>query len=343
MSKIDQEKIADLLRLKEDGSLYHRESKNLEFKENFSDAVISKYLRHFAAFGNNTGGYLVFGVSDSPRKLIGLTGNSAKRFEEIDNGYISGELLKLFSPDIDWEKDIIEYDGKKFGVFYVEESTNKPIIATNNSQDIKNGEIFFRYGARTQKIQHAELVSIIDKRVQKKVTQLKDILSIAASTETEKIGIIDTEKGIIKTGKGNKLLLDPSLVKKLNIIKEGSLSQEKGAPAYKLVGEIQTVNLKESIKIQKENLLEIYPLTCKEVIAKVKDKLPKVKQPEIHRVIKESNLKGNSDYSAYVFRSKAQEEEYKPEGKVPSGIPSIYNQSVVDYIVQVLQTESLGN
>ena len=340
MSKIDQEKIADLLRLKEDGSLYRRESKNLEFKENFSDAVISKYLRHFAAFGNNTGGYLVFGVSDSPRKLIGLTGNSAKRFEEIDNGYISGELLKLFSPDIDWEKDIIEFDGKKFGVFYVEESTNKPIIATNNSQDIKNGEIFFRYGARTQKIKYAELNNIIDKKVQKQITQLKNILSTVASAGTEKIAIINTEKGVIKMGKGNKFLIDTSLVKKLNIIKKGNLSKEKGAPAYKLVGEIKPVNFKEGIKIQQENLLEMYPLSYTKVIAKIKDKLPKVKLPEIHRVIKENNLKSNSDYSSYIFTSKTREEEYKSEGKLPSAITSIYNQSAVDYIVQILQNNT---
>ena len=45
MVKITAEIISELLRTKSDGSLYHREAKDLEFKETFNFAGIAEYLR----------------------------------------------------------------------------------------------------------------------------------------------------------------------------------------------------------------------------------------------------------------------------------------------------------
>src|SRR5262245_51164384 len=53
--------------------LRHREGQELEFKEQFNLAGLADYFRDFAAFANNRGGYLIFGVQDSPRIPIGLS------------------------------------------------------------------------------------------------------------------------------------------------------------------------------------------------------------------------------------------------------------------------------
>ncbi|PAV24427.1 hypothetical protein CF392_16350 [Tamilnaduibacter salinus] len=48
-------------------------------------------------------------------------------------------------------------------------SDAKPVIARKDEgkdQIIKNGEIYYRYGGRTQKIQSAELESIINHRIE---------------------------------------------------------------------------------------------------------------------------------------------------------------------------------
>jgi predicted HTH transcriptional regulator len=51
----------------QDKYLYHREGQELEFKEQFNLAGLVDYFRDFAAFANNRGRYLIFGVKDSPR------------------------------------------------------------------------------------------------------------------------------------------------------------------------------------------------------------------------------------------------------------------------------------
>lgn len=85
------DEIKNLLSLRKDGSLYHRESQTLEFKESFNFAGLSEYFRDFAAFANNKGGWLIFGVKDRPkRELIGLNDKSSEQFDKIDPEKISG-------------------------------------------------------------------------------------------------------------------------------------------------------------------------------------------------------------------------------------------------------------
>ena len=57
---ISNSAIKELLRLKSDGYLYHRESQALEFKEQFSLSALADYFRDFAAFANNKGGGILF-------------------------------------------------------------------------------------------------------------------------------------------------------------------------------------------------------------------------------------------------------------------------------------------
>lgn len=54
--------------IEKNGHLHHREGQELEFKEQFNFGGLAEYLRDFAAFANNRGGFLIFGVTDSPRK-----------------------------------------------------------------------------------------------------------------------------------------------------------------------------------------------------------------------------------------------------------------------------------
>ena len=50
-------------------------------------------------------------------------------------------------------------------------------------------------------------------------------------------------------------------------------------------------------------------------------------------------MKDNADYSAYNFRNKRQEDDYKESGAVPAATPSIYNNNAVEFITNVLRTE----
>jgi len=114
--RIDENVINELLRVK-DLYLYHRESQELEYKEQFNLAGLANYLRDFAGFANNIGGYIIFGVKDSPRIPVGLNNSSLDQFNKIDPERISGYLLDTFSSEIRWDQVVIRNSIKSFGVF----------------------------------------------------------------------------------------------------------------------------------------------------------------------------------------------------------------------------------
>jgi len=340
--KISEGKIKELLSLKSDGYLYHRESRDLEFKEQFSFAGLAEYFRDFAAFANNIGGYLIFGVTNSPRKLVGLNSKSLEQFNKIDPEKISGHLLDIFSQEIVWEQFLYEDSKRKFGVFYVYESHQKPVIAKKDAgkeQEIKDGEIYFRYGGRTQKIRFAELENIIQKRIEKQNDYWKNLIMKISKIGPNNAAILDTEKGLIEKSDNQMLVIDKNLMEKIDFIKEGSFSERKGKIVLRLTGDVIPIGTNNIVKREKESLLDRYPLSAMKLAELVKKQIPKVSKNRVWQIIKGYDLKNNSDYSAYIFRNKEQEETYKETGKIPRSTPSIYNHEAVDFIVKILENE----
>jgi len=336
---IDEELVRELLRVK-DRYLYHRESQELEFKEQFNFGGLADYLRDFAAFANNRGGYLIFGVKDSPRIPRGLNKSSLDQFSKIDPEQITGYLLNIFSPNINWELGVVELEGKYFGVFLIYESDCKPIIAKKDegrNQTIRNGDIYYRYGGRTQKIQFPELESIINKRIEQNNNHWLDLMSKIGQAGPQNAAILDTEKSLIEKGDSRILVMDEALTTKLKFIKEGHFEEKIGAPTLKLVGDVVPIDKVEVVKKIKENLVKKYPLSAMDLANEVKAQLPKITRNKVWHVISDNDMKNNLTYSAYNFRNKKQEDTFKDTGVVPSGVPSIYNYDAVEFIVNALK------
>jgi hypothetical protein len=336
---IDEDHIKELLRLK-DKYLYHREGQELEFKEQFNLAGLADYFRDFAAFANNLGGYLIFGVKDSPRIPVGLSNSSFEQFDKVDPQKITGFLLDIFSSDILWEQSTIIIKGKNFGVWRVYPAHTKPIIAKKDEgkdQIIKNGEIYYRYAGRTQKIQFAELENIINHRVEQNNYQWLDLMKKIGHAGPQNAAILDTEKSLIEKEDSRILVLDEDLAQKLKFIKEGQFVEKGGASTLRLIGDVVPVNKVEVIKKVKENLIRSYPLAAMDLLGEVKKIIPNANSNAVWDIIRDNGLKENTDYSAYNFRNKKQEDQYKETGEVPSMAPSIYNQNAVDFIINVLK------
>ena len=213
---IDEDHIKEILRIK-DKYLYHREGQELEFKEQFNLAGLADYFRDFAAFANNRGGYLIFGVKDSPRIPVGLSNSSFNQFDKVDPQKITGFLLEIFSSDIRWEQATIKIKGKNFGVWRVYPAYTKPVIAKKDEgkdQIIKNGEIYYRYAGRTQKIQFAELENIINHRVEQNNNQWLDLMKKIGHAGPQNAAILDTEKSLIEKDESRILVLDEDLNQK---------------------------------------------------------------------------------------------------------------------------------
>ena len=339
---IDEAHVRELLRLK-DGRLYHREGQELECKEQFNLAGLADYFRDFAAFANNRGGYLIFGVKDAPRVHIGLSGSSKSQFDKVDPEKITGYLLEIFSSSISWEQATVSIDKKTFGVFRIYEAATKPVIAKRDEGKanlIKNGEIYYRYGGRTQKIQSAELESIITRRIERNNRQWLDLMAKIGKTGPQNAAVLDTERALIEKGDARVLVLDEGLAQKLKFIKEGEFAEKEGAATLKLVGDVVPVDKVEVIKKVRENLTKAYPLSAMELAAEVQKVLSGAKQNDIWQVIKDNNLKDNLDYSAYNFPNKSKEDKYKSTGYVPDSTPSIYNSNAVAFIVKILRQEA---
>ena len=337
MTKITQEIIGELLKQKADGNLYHREQKDLEYKESFNLGGFAEYFRDFVGFANNSGGYIIFGITNSPRKLKGLSKNSFEQFAKIDEERISGFINEHFAPYVDWEMNAINIGNKNFGIFYVHQALRKPVICKkgDDKQVLKNGEVYYRYAGRTEVIQYSELANIIEGRIKENNEQWLSKVKRIGESGPENIGILDTIKGTIEANRGT-LLIDQDLVKELNFIKEGSFNEKKGAKTLKLIGTIAPINAIEVAKVVKRRLIDEYPYSYRKLESTIRKYRSGTKPSEIQKIIVENDLKNDQHYSSYNFRNKDQEDESKKSKKPPRGMPSIYNDAAIQYILKAL-------
>lgn len=340
---IEKVEFEELLRLSENGRIYHRESQTLEFKEQFNFAGLEEYFKDFSAFANNKGGFLIFGVTDSPnREPKGLSEKAFKQFDKIDPEKISGFLNEIFSGHISWSKELFKINDKLFGAFKIEKSNLRPIVAKKDAgkdQTIKNGEIYFRYGGRTQKIEFSELEALINERIEKANKDWMDLLSKIGKIGPTNAAIYDLEKSVLEKDDSKILVVDDELSTKIKFIKEGEFQEKNGAPTLKLVGDVLPIDKVDVIKHIKENLLKEYPLTATQLCQEVKKKI-NCSQREVWNTIRENDIKSDIKYSAYNFRNKKQEDDYKENKILASGIPSIYKNSTVDYIATLIKNEN---
>lgn len=273
-----------------------------------------------------------------------MSDKSVDQFEKTDPEKITGYLLEIFSSDIRWESALVKVGGVNLGVFKVYEAVAKPVIAKKNEgrdQAIKNGEVYFRYGGRTQKIQSAELENIINRRIEQNNQQWLDLMSKIGKAGPQNAAILDTERAVIEKDDTRILVLDEDLAGKIKIIKEGQFVEKTGADTLKLVGDIVPVNKVEVIRRVKENLIKSYPLSALELAEKIVNICPIAKQNDVWKVISDNDIKNNTDYSAYVFRNKKQEDTYRETGVLPA-VPSIYNENAVTFIVKIIEVKNDG-
>lgn len=235
----------------ESGLLKSRESNTVEFKLSFNVGNTAMYAKTMAAFANNRGGYIVFGVKNSPREVVGIKTNN---FEDLNQEKFTGSLNSLFAPSLEWECGTItvsrvEEDKKTaeqctIGWIYTEEADRKPIIAQkeNSSERISSGDVFYRYRARNEKIKFPEMNRIIEERAAKEREQLLKLFEIIRKSGTTNLGIVNYGNGKFTTPYGVDVAFDRRLVtqvlKKAKFIKEGSFNETDGIPVIKVTGNI---------------------------------------------------------------------------------------------------------
>ena len=282
------------------GYLKKRESFDLEYKQNFQlgDNLL-KYIKSLVGMANNKGGKIIFGVQDSPHIPKGMTNN---RFTETDPKTIDKTIREYFSQELIWKSDIYRIGESEFGILFVDESENKPIICKKNKDGVlREGAVYYRYRGETKEIEYSELQKILDKEKEKeKVLWLKHITQIS-TIGPKNVQLLDTYKGEITTGEG-KILIDKNILDKIKFVQEGRFVEKEGAPTLKLVGEISGV-------VDAENMLpndKVYPLFTKDLQKRLKInshdikcllwKLKIKEKPKYHSEIK---ISGKSECHKY--------------------------------------------
>lgn len=227
--------------------IINREGSTIEFKESYSHANMAQYFKTIAAFANNSGGYIIFGVGDNPRRLLGLKEKKLSQFEELKFEEFTKNLLEYFSPEIRWGHCTFEYKGMSFGVIYTQPLLNKPCICKksydtqNPKYTLKEGDIFYRYGGRSERIRYEELSAIIDHARKVEEQLWLNFAQRAAKVGIENACLLDLGTGKI-TGNGGSIVIDENLLSKIAFIKEGEFVETKGKPAIRLIGDIEDVS-----------------------------------------------------------------------------------------------------
>lgn len=224
--------------------IINREGSSIEFKESYSHAGMAQYFKTMAAFANNSGGYIIFGVGDKPRRLIGLKDKNLTQFEDLKVEEFTKNPLDYFSPEIVWYHCTFEFKEMSFGVIYTEPLAHKPCIckkaydAPNPKYTLREGDIFYRYGGRSERIRYGELFAIIDNSRRAEEQRWLDFARQAAKIGIDNACLLDLETGKI-SGDGGTIVIDEELLSKMAFIKEGEFVEEKGKPALRLIGDIE--------------------------------------------------------------------------------------------------------
>jgi hypothetical protein len=167
-----------------------------------------------------------------------LVGLNDDQFDKLDAEKLTGYFNEHFDPQIEWNRHLHELGGRVFGLLYIYESHNKPVLCrkgTDDGKSLKEGEIYHRYSGRTQTIRYSELKELIEERRMREQLLWLDHLKEIARVGVQDAGIFDLRSGKI-TGSGGSFLIDESLLSQAAFIREGEFSETKGRPVFKIVG-----------------------------------------------------------------------------------------------------------
>ena len=227
-----------------------------EFKENFNWGSKERYAKIMASFANATGGYLLFGIRDDGQ-IVGLSNNN---FEARDPADVSSYLNSLFVPAIRWDKFVCELGGCKIGVIKIEEAIEKPIISYKNGQEVKEGDIFFRYAAQSERIKFSELKAIIEVGRRMYGEKLLKSLSMIVEKGPESVKLLDLEE--LKEAKEDEIyLLDNSLSDSEVKVHRATESEEARGIGIKIVnveGKAMPIMVKEFANISSELIVHTF-------------------------------------------------------------------------------------
>lgn len=220
------------------------ESDEHECKLSFGFRYPGKWLRAIAALANNRGGYVLFGVHDKEQPANGIdlsytvAGLATDDFFSTDTVKLTELLKATFDPTPRIQKAELRIAGRRVGILYVHAHPSRPVIATRQSDDIREGDIFYRYPAQSSRIKYSDLRAMLDARDAQARSQILPMVEKLLNIGPDKAWVADLDAGALDDGR-HVIKLNPDLVERLKFIKEGEFDEKAGAPTLRLVGNVE--------------------------------------------------------------------------------------------------------
>lgn len=244
----------------------NREGVRREFKRSYEQAAVIRYAKTLAAFANADGGCLIFGVTDAPRTIIGCDVALLP-----DEATLSNELQRLFEPAIRFEMEEREVGGFTLAAICVEPAAIKPVICKKtvtrqrppkkpgdkptDETVLCEGDIYYRYAGKSERIRFAELVAIFAARDQRIFKALAENLAAMQKIGVDRVGIVDvTAAG--GHGDISRMYVSREAAKALKLIDKGRFveSENEGDRAYFVVGTVE-IRLADPVPVDDEDRL----------------------------------------------------------------------------------------
>lgn len=218
-----------------------------ECKTSFGFKHATKWLRAAAGLANNRGGYIFFGVNDLGHKgpsgvdeghmVVGMTNEEF----QADPKEFAVRMKSAFDPTPRFRIRTLAFGARKVGVIHVEQHPSRPVISVRTHGALKEGEILFRYPGRTEAIKYSDLRAIFDERDAKARADILPMVERLLRIGPANAMIADLRKGELSDDK-RAIALDPELLSKMVLIKEGEFTETAGQPALRLVGDVKAAS-----------------------------------------------------------------------------------------------------
>ncbi len=227
----------------------HGESDRHECKQDFGFKHAGKWLRAVAALANNAGGYIIFGVTE--KKIVGgdidpisysVSGLKNTDFANADPADFTKRIKATFDPTPKVESAVLDLGGSSVGIMYVHQHGSRPVIAQQGDGDqVKEGDIFFRYPGQSARIKYSDLRTILDERDRLSREQILPMVEKLLQLGPRDAMVADLAGGVL-SDENRSIVIGEDLLEKIKFIRDGEFSEKAGAPALKLVGEVQAVH-----------------------------------------------------------------------------------------------------